>query len=315
MKDYISIKPLTNIQELVNQALELKKNPYAHKHLGENKTLGLLFLNPSLRTRLSTQKAAKNLGMEVLIMNAASDGWKLEFEDGVVMNQDQQEHFKEAAGVLGRYCDILGIRSFPLFKNREQDYAESVIKDFKKYSKRPIVNLESGTEHPLQGLADILTIQEHKKTAKPKVVLTWAPHPRTLPQSVPNSFASFCLEAGYDLTITHPKGLELAPEFTVGATIEYDQEKAIENADFVYAKNWAGYNDYGVPVHNQDQWMVTQAKLDKGNNAKFMHCLPVRRNVIVEDAVLDGPSNLTLEQAENRIYAAQVVLKNILENL
>ena len=311
MTDYISIKEISKLDHLINEALLLKKDPHAFKHLGVNKTLGLVFLNPSLRTRLSTQKAAKNLGMDVLLMNAAADGWKLEFEDGVLMNQDRQEHFKEAAGVLGRYCDILSLRSFPKFESKAEDYAEKTIKDFKKYSGRPIVNLESGTEHPLQGLADVMTIKENAKKDKPKVVLTWAPHPRALPHSVPNSFASFCLEAGYDLTITHPEGLELSEDFTQGATIEYDQKKAMEGADFVCAKNWAGFSNYGVPVTDKDHWTVTQDKLQ---GAKFMHCLPVRRNVIVEDAVLDGPDSLVLEQAENRIYAAQAVLKQILES-
>lgn len=318
MKNYTSIQDVENLDQLVQEAIELKKSPFAHKHLGENKTLGMIFYNPSLRTRLSTQRAGFNLGMNVIVMNIGSDGWALEFEDGAVMNGDKAEHIKEAAEVISQYCDVIAIRTFPGLKNREEDYSEPVITAFKQYATVPIVSMESATGHPLQALADLITIEENKTVEKPKVVLTWAPHPRLLPQAVSNSFVEFMKNSDkVDLVITHPKGYELDPSKTEGVTIEYDQEKAFEGADFIYAKNWSSYENYGQIDENIDySWMIDEAKMKKTNNGKFMHCLPVRRNVVVADDVMDNKDrNITIQEANNRIYSAQIVLKKILENI
>ena len=273
-----------------------------------------MFFNSSLRTRLSTQKAAENLGMKTMILNINEDGWKIETEFGVVMDGDKAEHIKEAAGVIGRYVDIIGVRSFGGLKDRAYDYSEPILNQFIKYAGVPIVSMEAATRHPLQSFADVITIEEYKKKERPKVVLTWAPHPRALPQAVPNSFAEWAIAAGYEVVVTHPKGYELAPEFTKGATIEHNQDKAFEGADFIYAKNWSNYNDYGKILNTDRAWTVSAEKMKLTNQAKFMHCLPVRRNMIVTDEVIDSPNSIVIEEAENRIYAAQTVLKKILES-
>lgn len=312
MQHFLSVKDPIDIQGLVKEALLIKKTPYADKHLGKNRTLGLLFFNASLRTRLSTQRAAQNLGLEAIVMNVGQDGWGLEFEDGAIMNGNKAEHIKEAAPVIGQYCDIVGVRSFPGLENREEDYSEQVINQFVKHTGKPILSLESATRHPLQSLADLITIEELKTKPRPKVVLTWAPHVKALPQAVPNSFAEWMNQADVDFVITHPEGYELAPEFAGNAKVTYDQKEAFEGADFIYAKNWSSYKDYGKIINTDPAWMVTMEKMKLTNNAKFMHCLPVRRNVVVEDAVLDSDHSVVIQQAGNRVWAAQTVLKNLL---
>lgn len=315
MKQFTSVHDVDNIQSLVDLGLELKNDPFKYENLGKRKTMGIIFLNPSLRTRLSTQKAAANLGMNTMVMNFTGEGWNLETESGVIMDGGSQEHIKEAAAVIGMYCDIIGIRSFPKFESREKDYADNIIKDVIKYSGKPVVSLESAIRHPLQSLADLITMAELKKVEKPKVVLTWAPHPRKLPQAVSNSFAEWVLGAGMDLTITHPQGFELSEEFTKGATIEYDQEKAFEGADFIYAKNWSSYNNYGETLPDEKSWLIDEAKMGLTNHGKFMHCLPVRRNVVVSDGVLDSNSSVVIQQAGNREWSAQAVIKTMLDQL
>ena len=318
MKKFTSVNDVDNVHRLVLEALKEKKHPFANKELGKNKTLGLIFLNPSLRTRLSTQRAAQNLGMDVIVMNLDKEGWCIETKEGVVMDGPAAEHIKEAAAVIGQYCDIIGLRSFPKLQNREEDYAEDVLNKFVKYAGVPVVSLESATLHPLQSLADLITITEiwNSKTyapiSRPKVVLTWAPHPKNLPQAVPNSFAEWITKTDYDFVITHPEGYELPEQFTNGAKIVYDQDEAFKGADFIYAKNWSSYREYGKILSQDKSWTITNKKMALTNNGKFMHCLPVRRNVVVADEVLDGPNSLVLQQAKNRIYAAQAVLKNIL---
>lgn len=274
--------------------------------------MGLLFFNSSLRTRLSTQRAAQNLGLELIVMNVGQDSWGLEFEDGAIMNGNKAEHIKEAAPVVGQYCDIVGIRSFPGLVDREEDYSENVMNQFVKHTGRPILSLESATRHPLQSLADLITIEELKTKPRPKVVLTWAPHVKALPQAVPNSFAEWMNAADVDFVITHPEGYELAPEFVGNAKVTYNQEEAFKDADFIYAKNWSSYSQYGQILNQDPSWMVTMDKMNLTNNAKFMHCLPVRRNVVVEDAVLDSPNSVVVQQAGNRIWSAQVVIKQML---
>ncbi|MGE0931321.1 N-acetylornithine carbamoyltransferase [Peijinzhouia sedimentorum] len=315
MIKFTSAKDVNNIHQLVDSALSLKSDPFAFQHLGENRTLGLIFLNPSLRTRMSTQKAACNLGMNVIVLNMDKDSWALETREGVIMDGDKAEHAKEAVAVMGQYCDIIGVRSFPGLQNREADYNEEMLNLFLKYSGVPVVSLESATRHPLQSLADLVTIQELKKVEKPKIVLTWAPHIKALPQAVPNSFAEWVISAGYDLTITHPGGYELAEEFRRGAKIENDQIKALEGADFVYVKNWSSYSEYGKIITHNPEWTFNNAKLSVTNNAKVMHCLPVRRNLVIADEILDGPNSAVIQEAGNREYAAQAVLKMMLENL
>ena len=273
----------------------------------------MLFFNSSLRTRLSTQKAALNLGMNVIVMNIGSEGWALEMEDGSVMNGAGVEHIKDAAAVLGLYCQMIAVRCFPTLTNKEEDYSEKVLRSFINYSGVPIVSMESATLHPLQSLADMMTISEVKNNPKPKVVLTWAPHIKALPQVVANSFAEWTLKCGYDLTITHPEGYELSTAFTKGATLEYDQQKALKEADFVYVKNWSAYHDYGKVLTTDDKWMLTEEKMKITNQAKIMHCLPVRRNLELSDELLDGPNSLIVRQAQNREFAAQAVLKKIIE--
>ena len=311
MKKYITIKDIKNIKHTVQEAIQLKNDPYQFENLGKYKTLVMLFFNASLRTRLSTEKAAKSLGMDVMILNI-KDCWNLEYDNGTVMNLTKAEHIKEAANVISQYGDVIAIRAFPSLTDKEKDETEQVLHSFVKYSSVPIVNLESATSHPLQALADAITISELKTTSRPKVVLTWAPHPKALPHAVANSFIKIMKEIDVDLLITHPKHYELNSNITEDVTISYNQEEALKDADFVYAKNWSNYQDYGKIVSVEENWMLTNEKL---GNAKFMHCLPVRRNVVVEDAVLDGENSLVIEQANNRTYAAQIVLKNILKTL
>ena len=311
MQHFTSIKDVPNPDALIQRALEIKRgNIPISQSPNIKKTLVLLFFNPSLRTRLSTEKAAQNLGMNVIAMNADA-GWKIEFEDGTVMDGDKAEHVREAAGVISQYADVIGIRSFPTLKDRDWDYAEVVLNQFKKYATVPVISLESATLHPLQSLADAVTIEEFKPKAHPKVVLTWAPHVRALPQALPNSFVEWMKTRDVELIVTHPPGAELAHQFVDNVQVEYNQQRAFEGADFVYAKNWSSYTDYGQIISPKENWMVTTEKMALTNDARFMHCLPVRRNVVVEDAVLDDPRCLIFEQAKNREYAAQAVLEEI----
>ena len=315
MKLFSSVHDVTDINVFAAEALALKADPFAFQHLGKNKTLGLVFLNPSLRTRMSTQKAALNLGMNVMVLNMGKEGWALELQDGAVMNGTSVEHIKEAAAVLGQYVDIIGIRSFPGLKDRDEDYSEMVFNKFVKYCGVPVVSLESATRHPLQSLADLVTITELKTKPRPKVVLTWAPHIKALPQAVPNSFAEWMCRADVDFTIAHPKGYELSPDFTKGATITYNQDDALSHADFIYVKNWSAYEPYGEICPGNEDWMLTNEKLKITDNAKVMHCLPVRRNLELSDEILDGPSSIVVHEAGNRVWAAQAVLKRMLEDL
>ena len=311
MKKYTNINDIINLAEIIHQAIQLKKNPFGFSELGKNKTLVMLFFNSSLRTRLSTEKAANNLGMQVMILNV-NDAWNLEFEDGTIMNLNTSEHIKEAAQVISQYADIIAVRAFPTLKDKHKDESEFILNSFIKYTSVPIINMESSTAHPLQALTDAITIEELKTEQKPKVVLSWAPHPKALPHAVANSFIKMMQEIDVDFTITHPKGYELDTKITKDIPINYDQKEAVKDADFVYVKNWSSYNDYGKVLSEDTNWMMTQEKLSK---AKLMHCLPVRRNLVVEDAVLDGKQSVVIQQANNRTFAAQIVLKKILENL
>ncbi len=315
MKHFISPADVTDPKALVQEAIQIKKNPFADQQLGKNKTIGLLFFNSSLRTRLSTQKAAQNLGMEVMVMNVNQDSWGLEMMDGVVMNGDKAEHVKEAAAVIGQYCDIIAVRSFAELKDRDTDYQEIVINKFKQYAGVPIVNLESATRHPLQSLADCITIEEYKTKPRPKVVLTWAPHFKPLPQAVANSFSEWMNFWDVDFVVTHPEGYELAPEFVGNAKVVYNQREAFEGADFIYTKNWSSYKEYGKVLTQNPDWMITMDKMRLTDNGKFMHCLPVRRNLKVTDEVLDSPQSIVIPQAANRVWSAQVALKQILAGL
>lgn len=319
MKLFSSVKDVSDVQQLVQEALSLKANPYEHQQLGRNKTLGLIFLNPSLRTRLSTQKAALNLGMNVMVMNLDKEGWALETQDGVIMNGSTVEHIREAAAVMGEYCDILGIRSFPKLQDREEDYSEDLFNKFVKYCAIPVVSLESATLHPLQSLADLITIIENKSSERPKVVLTWAPHVKPLPQAVPNSFSEWMCKAQelglIDFVITHPVGYELNTDFTEGATIIHNQDEALKNAEFIYVKNWSSYADYGKILNDGKGWMLDNNKLEGTNQAKVMHCLPVRRDLELSSEILDGPHSIVIKEASNRVWAAQVVLKRMLSPL
>lgn len=312
MKHYLNISHLGHLGPAVQDALSLKKDPYAFKQLGQQKTLCLLFFNNSLRTRLSTQKAAMHLGMEVMVMNFGNEGWQLEYGDGTVMDQGKAEHVKEAAQVVSQYADIIGIRAFAALQDKTQDEAEKVINSFVQYATAPIVNLESSVAHPLQALADAITLEENKLQTKPKVVLSWAPHPKALPHAVANSFVSMMQMQEAEFVIANPKGYDLNPEITKGCKIVHNQEEALKNANFVYVKNWSSYEDYGKVCSQDLSWTMTKEKLGQ---AKFMHCLPVRRNMVVDAAVLDSDSSLVIEQANNRTFAAQLVLKRILENL
>lgn len=315
MKHFLSIEDVTNYKALVQSALDYKAKPLKDKWLGQNKTMGMIFLNPSMRTRISTQRASRNLGMEVIVFNLDKEGWQLEFEDGAVMTGTKAEHVKEAAAVMGQYFDIIGIRTFPGLINKEEDYSEHYINQFVKYAGVPVVSLESATLHPLQSLADAVTIKELRDSKKPKVVLTWAPHIKPLPQAVPNSFAQWMGNWDeVDFVITHPEGYELDKKFTSGSTIEYDQDKALKGADFVYVKNWSSYEKYGQMLNTEPAWMMTNKKLDGTNQAKVMHCLPVRRNLVIADEVLDGSQSIVIQQASNRVWAAQAVLSEILKN-
>ena len=321
MKQFISVNDVSNINALVKQALAYKAQPFLDKHLGANKRIGLLFLNPSLRTRLSTQVAAQNLGMEPIVFNVDKEGWALEFAEGAVMNGTTVEHIKDAAPVLGNYFDILCIRTFPGLVDKEIDYSEKIINQFIKYAGIPIVSLESATLHPLQSLTDIITIQESMasntnfKNKKPKIVLTWAPHIKSIPQCVANSFSEWMGAWGEaNFVITHPEAYALSTEFTKGATIEYNQDEALKEADFVYVKNWSSYEQYGKILSTDAGWMMTKKKLALTNHAKLMHCLPVRRNVELSDEILDGPNSLVTQEASNRVWAAQAVLAEILKN-
>lgn len=312
MENYIGLQDIENLQELVNEALQLKKQNTAAS-IGKGKTLGMLFFNPSLRTRLSTEKAAKLLGMDVMIMNADKDGWALEFEDGAIMNSNKAEHIKEAAAVLSQYCDIIAVRAFPELKDRDRDEADMVISGFVKYASVPVINLESATGHPLQALTDAMTIAELSTKKRPKVVLTWAPHPRALPQSVPNSFVTYMHHMDVDLVIANPKGYDLNKNVSRDTPVYHHQEEALKNADFVYVKNWSSYEEYGKVLSEDESWIFNTEKVTLTNNAKVMHCLPVRRNIVITDSVLDSPNSIVIHQAGNRTFAAQAVLKRLLK--
>lgn len=311
MKKYTDIPDIENPKQLVAEAIQLKKDPFAFETLGKHKTLVMLFFNSSLRTRLSTEKAAKNLGMQVMILNV-NDTWNLEFDDGTVMNLNTSEHIKEAAQVISQYADVIAVRAFPSLKDKAKDESEYILNSFVKYASAPIVNMESATAHPLQALTDAITIEELKTKQKPKVVLSWAPHIKALPQAVANSFVKMMQEVDVDFSITHPKGYDLDTNITKNVLVNYNQEEALKDADFVYVKNWSSYNNYGEILSKDESWMITK---DKIGDAKFMHCLPVRRNVVVEDAVLDSDQSVVIEEANNRTFAAQIVFKKILENL
>jgi N-succinyl-L-ornithine transcarbamylase len=312
MNHFTQFSDINNFQESLGEMRKIKQNPFAFSDFGKNKTIGLFFFNPSLRTRLSTQKAAANLGLNIIVMNFGSEGWQLETAEGAVMNGDKAEHVKDAVGVLGKYCDIIGVRSFAKLQDATQDYQEEILHQFVQYAGVPILSMESAIRHPLQSLADALTILEHNTKNRPKVVLSWAPHPKALPQAVPNSFVEFIQNMEVELVITHPQGYELSEQFTDGIRIEYDQDKALADADFVYAKNWSSFREYGQILPQDRSWTITEDKMKLTGSAKFMHCLPVRRNVVVSDAVIDSPQSIVLAQAENRIYAAQWAIRELL---
>lgn len=315
MRHFLGVGDVENPKALIDKALQIKKDPFAQAHLGRNKTLGLIFFNASIRTRLSTQRAAQNLGLQTIVMNIDQEGWGLEFEDGAVMNSHKAEHIREAAAVMGQYCEIIGVRAFAKLQDRQADYAETVLRKFQQFAGVPIISLESEIRHPLQSLTDLITIEEWKPKPKPKVVLTWAPHPKALPQAVANSLVEWLHTTDYEWVIAHPEGYELADEFVQGAAVTHDQNAALAGADFVYAKNWSSYRKYGQVLHQDPAWTITPTKMQLTNQAKFMHCLPVRRNVIVADAVLDGDASIVVQQAANRVWAAQAVLTEILHQL
>lgn len=320
MRVFQHVSDIGNLSQALQEAFEIKKDRFQFQHLGKNKTALLIFFNNSLRTRLSTQKAALNLGMNVIVLDVNQGAWKLETERGVIMDGDKSEHLLEAIPVMSSYCDIIGVRSFATFQSRKDDYEEKILNQFIKYSGKPVFFMESATVHPLQSFADLITIEEYKKTARPKVVLTWAPHPKALPQAVPNSFAQWMNAADVDFVITHPKGYELDPLFAGNARVEYDQLKAFEGADFIYAKNWSCPDvtcpeDYGKILSQDMSWTVDEAHMAVTNNAYFMHCLPVRRNMIVTDGVIESPQSLVIPEAANREISATVVLKRMLEAL
>lgn len=314
MKHFTSVHDIGDLKIALQKAKQVKENPFADQELGKNKTLLLIFFNSSLRTRLSTQKAGLNLGMNVIVLDINQGAWKLETERGVVMDGDKSEHILEAIPVMGSYCDVIGVRSFAQFQSKTDDYNEVILNQFIKYSGKPVFSMEAATRHPLQSFADLITIEEFKKTARPKVVLTWAPHPRALPQAVPNSFAEWMNATDYEFVITHPEGYELDEKFVGSAVVEYDKEKAYKDADFIYAKNWAAYRDpnYGKILSTDRSWTVDAQKMALTNNAYFMHCLPVRRNMIVTDEVIESPQSIVIPEAANRVVSAQTVLKEIL---
>lgn len=320
MKSFFHVSDIGDLAAALQEAKQVKANPFAWKELGQDKTIILIFFNSSLRTRLSSQKAALNLGMNPIVLNVGADSWKLETQMGVVMDGDKSEHLKEAIPVIGSYCDIIGVRSFAGLSDREFDYAETILGQFIEYSGKPVISLESATVHPCQAFADLITIEEYKTKARPKVVMTWAPHPKALPQAVPNSFAEWMNAADVDFVITHPEGYELDPRFVGNAKVEYDQMKALEGADFVYAKNWScpgvtNPTDYGKILSKDMGWVVDERHMAVTNNAYFMHCLPVRRNMIVSDGVIDSPRSIVIPEAANRVVSAQVVMKRMLEGL
>lgn len=315
MRHFTSIRQLGSLEEALKAAKYVKENPFADQALGRSRTALLVFFNNSLRTRLSTQKAAMNLGMNVMVLDVNQGAWKLETERGVVMDGDKSEHLLEAIPVMGCYADVIGVRSFARFQSREDDYNEVILNQFIQYSGKPVFSMEAATRHPLQTLADILTIEEHKTKARPKVVMTWAPHPKALPQAVPNSFAEGLDMTGYDFVIANPEGYDLAPEFTRGIKVTHNQDEALEGADFVYAKNWASYEHYGQVLSKDMSWTVTSEKMALTDNAFFLHCLPVRRNMIVTDDVIESPRSLVIPEAANRVVAAQTILKMMLESL
>ena len=317
MKEFTSIRQLGDLRQAVAQAQQVKRNPFADQELGRNKTLLMVFFNNSLRTRLSTQKAALNLGMNVIVLDVNQGAWKLETERGVIMDGDKSEHLLEAIPVMGCYCDLIGVRSFARFESKEEDYNEMILNQFIKYSGKPVFSMEAATRHPLQTFADLITIEEHKTKERPKVVMTWAPHPKALPQAVPNSFAEGMDFAGYDFVIANPEGYDLAPEFVGGARVTHDQDEALRGADFVYAKNWSAYegDNYGKVLSRDRSWTVTKEKMALTDNAFFMHCLPVRRNMIVSDEVIESPRSLVIPEAANRVVSAQTVIKKMLESL
>ena len=320
MKSFFHVSDIGDLAAALQEAKQVKANPFAWKALGQDKTIILIFFNSSLRTRLSSQKAALNLGMNPIVLNVGADSWKLETQMGVVMDGDKSEHLKEAIPVIGSYCDIIGVRSFAGLSDREFDYAETILSQFIEYSGKPVISLESATVHPCQAFADLITIEEYKTKARPKVVMTWAPHPKALPQAVPNSFAEWMNAADVDFVITHPEGYELDPKFVGNAKVEYDQMKALEGADFVYAKNWScpgvtNPADYGKILSKDMGWVVDERHMAVTNNAYFMHCLPVRRNMIVSDGVIDSSRSIVIPEAANRVVSAQVVMKRMLEGL
>lgn len=317
MKEFTSIRQLGDLRQALAQAQQVKRNPFADQELGRNKTLLMVFFNNSLRTRLSTQKAALNLGMNVIVLDVNQGAWKLETERGVIMDGDKSEHLLEAIPVMGCYCDLIGVRSFARFESKEEDYNEMILNQFIKYSGKPVFSMEAATRHPLQTFADLITIEEHKTKERPKVVMTWAPHPKALPQAVPNSFAEGMDFAGYDFVIANPEGYDLAPEFVGGARVTHDQDEALRGADFVYAKNWSAYegDNYGKVLSRDRSWTVTKEKMALTDNAFFMHCLPVRRNMIVSDEVIESPRSLVIPEAANRVVSAQTVIKMMLESL
>ncbi len=317
MKHFTSVKEIGPLSKALELANEVKANPFGYKDLGRDKTLLMVFFNSSLRTRLSTQKAAMNLGMNVIVLDVNQGAWKLETERGVIMDGDKSEHILEAIPVMGSYCDIIGVRSFAKLENKSDDYNEVILNQFIEYSGKPVFSMEAATRHPLQSFADLITIEEFKTVKRPKVVLTWAPHPKALPQAVPNSFAEWMNETDYEFVITHPEGYELSEQFSGKARIEYDVKKAYEGADFIYAKNWSVFKDphYGQIMNLDRNWMVDEAKMALTNNAKFMHCLPVRRNMIVSDEVIDSPASIVIPEAANRVVSAQTVIREILKSL
>lgn len=317
MKNFITVKDAGDLKEAFEKAEYVKKNPFADQDLGKNKTIVLVFFNSSLRTRLSTQKAALNLGMNAIVLDINQGAWKLETERGVVMDGDKSEHILEAIPVIGSYCDIIGVRSFASFESKENDYSEKILNEFVRYSGKPVISMEAATRHPMQSYADYITIEEYKTKARPKVVLSWAPHPKSLPQAVANSFCEWMNETDYDFVVTCPRGYELAPQFVGKAKVEYDQRKAFEGADFIYAKNWSAYSDpnYGKAICMDRSWTVDSEKMKLTDNAYFMHCLPVRRNMIVTDDVIESERSIVIPEAANRVVSAQAAIKSILETL
>lgn len=314
MNQFLTLNDLPNIEDAIQEAIALKNNPYQWEALGKQKTLGMLFFNPSLRTRLSTQKAAQQLGLKTMIMNFSNEAWALEFEDGTQMSGLRSEHIREAAAVVSQYCDAVAIRAFASLSDKIKDEQEVVLNSFINYASIPVINMESATAHPLQALADAITIREHNQTKRPRIVLTWAPHPKALPHAVGNSFTRMVKQLDADFVIAQPEGYELNPDITGDTPLIYNQKEALSGADFVYTKNWCSYSQYGKILRTDSEWMLTPEKMKKTNHAKFMHCLPIRRNIVASDGVLDSPDSLVIKQANNRTFAAQIVLKKILEN-